>query len=263
MVIDSHVHIYLAKEDLSRCENEVEKLLDCMNRVGIDKVCLAPMVISKGSNGYYPEKSNILFAADFLTELMKTYNDRFFSLIWVNGYLDPRFLVSLTDKYILHGMINGIKLCNETNARDERLEPFASFLEENGVPVLFHSWYSTEGRTYCDSTPSDIAFLAEKHPGLRIAMAHLNGCRCRGIQDIKKLPNVSIDTSGSAGEDGYLEYAIKELGPDRVLYGSDYPGRDFAAQLARIDSVELTPEAKNKLLCENAAKLFGRREKCI
>lgn len=259
MVVDCHVHLALEKNDLKRCDQEAEKLLERMKRAGIDKACLIPMVFSNGDGGYFPDRDGMLFAARYLADLVKSRADTFFSFLWVNGNLDTRFLMEFTRKYVMDGVINGIKLCTEVNAADSRLEAFARFLERNGIPVLFHSWYNSDGRTFGESLPSDIAALAGKHPELRIIMAHMTGCRYRGVQDIKKYANVRMDTSGSASEDGYLDYALRELGPDRILYGSDYPGRDFAVQLSRIASVELTPEVKNKLLYKNVINFLGGR----
>ena len=263
MIIDSHVHIKIESGDTEGSEKAIGELLECMERIGIDGVCIAPIVYNDGGDGYYPDKNSILFSADFMTEMVKRHKNRFYPLVWINGNLDTQFLMDMTKKYILNGLIRGIKIENEINATDEKLEPFANFLEKNKVPMLFHSFYSNEGRRYYDSVPSDIACLAQKHPELKIVMAHLNGCGFRGIQDIKRLPNVCIDTAGSGAEDGYLEYALKELGPDRILYGSDYPGRDFAVQLARIDSVALAPETRRKLLGENAVRIFGGDSTCI
>ena len=259
MVFDCHVHPIFIKDDIKSCEKEVEKLLDCMKRVGIDKANMIPVVVSNNDEWLFPGKGHIIFSAEFLTETIKKHPGRFFSLLWINPYLDLDFLKELVKKYILNGCINGIKLLTEMNASDERLEPLAGFLEEHDIPILFHCWYKTVGKVGFESNPSEIAYLARRHPKLRITMAHLRGCRYRGVQDIKKLPNVAVDTCGSESEDGYMEYALRELGPDRILFGSDYPGRDFATQKARIDSLELKPEMKEKIFYRNAVKFFGRQ----
>ena len=255
MIVDIHVHIRLTRYDNDSCKRETEKLLDCMDRVGIDKVNVMPMLIGSGPGYYYNEKG-ITFCAECLTRMQNEYADRFLSMLWINSNLDIGFLKDLIQEHIINGPINGVKLHADMNAADKRLEPLAGFLEKHDIPVLFHCWYNTVGKGFHESDPSDIAFLAQKFPGLRITMAHLGGGRHRGVQDIKKHRNVSVDTSGSYQEDGYLEYALNELGPDRILYGSDYPGRDFATSLARIDSLELAAEVKEKLFAGNALRFL-------
>ena len=49
-------------------------------------------------------------------------------------------------------------------------------------------------------------------------MAHLTGCETRGVLAIKDLPNVFLDTSGGPPVEGLVEYAVDQLGPDRVNF---------------------------------------------
>jgi predicted TIM-barrel fold metal-dependent hydrolase len=50
-------------------------------------------------------------------------------------------------------------------------------------------------------------------------MAHLCGCGYRGVEFIADFPNVYVDTSGGQAEDGFLQYAVKRIGANRLLYG--------------------------------------------
>lgn len=257
MIVDCHVHPGLILDDCDKSEKEFEKLLDCMDRVGIGRACVSPMVTGPGISWQFPGREQMLFSAEYLTKVMESHSDRFFALLWLNPRFGFEFSREIVEKYVLNGRINGIKLWAEMNARDEKLDDLAAFLEKHDIPVLFHCFYNACGKSLFESDPSDIAVLAGRHPGLRIVMAHLRGCRFRGVQDIKKHENVSIDTSGSGSEDGYLQYALQELGPDRILFGSDYPGRDFASQMARIDTAGLEPGVKDRLFYKNALKMFG------
>ena len=108
-----------------------------------------------------------------------------------------------------------------------------------------------------ESTPADIASLAARYPDVPIQMAHLGGARIRGVQDIRPHENISIDTSGSQPIGGLVEYAVKELGADRVVYGSDVPGRDFSAQLGRIYGARLSASDRDKILYRNAHRLIS------
>lgn len=257
MIVDLHVHLNLEKDDEGSSGAAVGKLLDCMDRVGVRKANIIPMVVKNGGHLDFLNERSTLFCAEFLNKAVNKHKNRLFSMIWLNPYLETGFLRDIIRKYVIGGYINGVKLLTEMNASDKRLEPLAALLEEYDIPLLYHCWYKTVGKGYSESDPSEISRLAGKFPGLRIVMAHLGGCRCRGVQEIKKHKNVLIDTSGSFYEDGYLEYALKELGPDRVLFGSDYPGRDMAAQMSRIYSVEMKPEDRRKLLGINAVNFLS------
>jgi uncharacterized protein len=71
--------------------------------------------------------------------------------------------------------------------------------------------------------------------------------------------NCYLDTSGS-GHDrmGMLEYAVKTIGPDRVLFGSDFSINDPGAALARIQNSFLTEEQKAKILSANLEALLRK-----
>ncbi|MDD5728765.1 MAG: amidohydrolase family protein, partial [Victivallales bacterium] len=198
--------------------------------------------------------------AEQLSEIVRAYPGRFYALLYLNPLLPAEFLKTLLRQYILDGPLTGVKLTCQMNARDARLDELCRFLEAHDIPVLWHSWYKTVGKYHFESDPSDIAVFAGKFPGIRILMAHLTAARSRGIQDIRQFPQVSVDTSGSQPEDGYLEYALRHIGADRILFGSDYPCRDLPTQLGRIESVELTGSEKEKILYSNALKFFAGRK---
>jgi hypothetical protein len=82
------------------------------------------------------------------------------------------------------------------------------------------------------------------------------------------MANVFYDTAASP-----LIYSKKVfrtvldiIGPDRILYGSDYPLRlypsevaepDFTTFLKEIRSANMTPDEEDALLYNNARRLFG------
>ena len=55
---------------------------------------------------------------------------------------------------------------------------------------------------------------------------------------------------------GLLEWAVKEVGAEQILFGTDTPLYSTAMQRARIDKAEISADAKRKILRENAVKLF-------
>jgi len=87
-------------------------------------------------------------------------------------------------------------------------------------------------------------------------MAHLSGCGWRGVADIAPFENILIDTCGSQPESGLVEYAVRELGAQRVLFGSDAPGRDFASQLGRVLAADISEHDRQAILGGNALKLL-------
>jgi predicted TIM-barrel fold metal-dependent hydrolase len=153
----------------------------------------------------------------------------------------------------------GVKLWISVHASDARLDPIMERAAALGVPVLHHAWYKANGFVANESTPAEIAHLARRHPDVTIIMAHLAGGGWRGVRDVRDCPNVIVDTSGAQPHAGLVEYAVAELGADRVVFGSDWPIRDFASQRARVEGASLSEADKALILGGTMAKLLTRK----
>ena len=57
---------------------------------------------------------------------------------------------------------------------------------------------------------------------------------------------------------GVLEYAVKTIGPDRILFGSDFTINDPSTVIARIQNAFLSEEVKRKILTENVEALLKK-----
>ena len=87
-------------------------------------------------------------------------------------------------------------------------------------------------------------------------MAHMTGIGRRGVQDVEELPNVYVDTSGGWYDSEMVEYAVRHMGAERVLFGSDYPGRDYAPQIGRVLGANLSEKDREKVLWRNAVSVL-------
>jgi hypothetical protein len=250
MIIDGHIHVRLSEDP----QGAIDELVARMHRAGVGRACLMP---GGGQNPLYRPVEQIRRIAKELVTATERYPGVFYPMLWLNPTLPAKALQEIVEEFILGGPICGVKLSIQMNARDPRLEPLAALMEERDVPVLFHSWYKTVQKYRFESDPSDIAVLAGKFPKLRILMAHITGCRFRGVQDIRPHENVLLDTCGSQPEDGYLAYGLEHLGAERVVFGSDHPGRDIAVQLGRVQSVVMEQKAADNVLRRNAERFFG------
>ncbi len=116
----------------------------------------------------------------------------------------------------------------------------------------------------------EMRYLAENFPDATIVFPHLGGNRddiFARIETVARHKNTYIELSGSGIERvGILEKAVKEIGADRVLYGSDFTINDPAAVIARVRNAFLTAEDREKILFRNVERLLvnagaqGRRK---
>ena len=250
MIIDIHVHPRLDRQPMATAE----RLMRRGKAHGIGYQLLLGDVLRFG---FDPDPAQIQQINTLTLDLVKRWPGYFSGLCFLNPAHSRDFLESEMARCLDHPGMHGVKLEASVNARDVRLDPIMEELARRRAFLLHHSWYKSVGRVAQESTPADVADLASRWPEVRIVMAHVTAAGCRGVQDVKPWPNVLVDTSGSQPVAGVMEYAVAELGSDRLLYGSDAPGRDYAVQLARVQTASLTPEALSRVLYGNAAHLLG------
>ena len=111
------------------------------------------------------------------------------------------------------------------------------------------------------TTTAEMRFLTEKFPDARIVFPHLGSNRndiFERIEIVAKNKNTCIELSGSGIERvGILEKAVKDIGADRVLYGSDFTINDPATVIARVKHAFLTAEDREKILFRNVERLLA------
>ena len=138
-------------------------------------------------------------------------------------------------------------------------EQLFSFFEEVGAPVMTHSGCP-------NSLPAAFVPFADRHPKARVLLAHLgNGAGDNQRADLQVLAvqaakhgNLWVDTSsGRSILPGLIEWAVKEIGAERLLFGSDTPLYHVAMQRVRIEAAEITSTAKRLILRDNAVKFFN------
>ena len=54
-----------------------------------------------------------------------------------------------------------------------------------------------------------------------------------------------------------VEMAVRELGPKRIIYGSDAGGRSYASQLAKVIGADISQRDKELILGGNLQRLLG------
>ncbi|GAG35523.1 unnamed protein product, partial [marine sediment metagenome] len=129
---------------------------------------------------------------------------------------------------------------------------------EKGLSVLIHTWQKTEGNGPGEITLAEFAWLAEQCPEARIVGAHSGGNWRHSIGVLRdRAPNAHVDVSGYYPERGLVEALVRDIGAERILFGSDLLGRTQASQLAKVVLADITEEEKELILWKNAARVFN------
>ena len=157
--------------------------------------------------------------------------------------------------------LKGVKLHPEFQgfyADDEKLKPIYRKISELGLITLFHA-----GEDYGYAPPYH-AMPEHLKRALRwfdspVVAAHWGGIGCgREVLDRLCGENLYFDLSyGYAAMAKPMAQAILDAhGPDRLLFGSDSPWHRPAWELQLLDTLDLSPEDREKIRWKNAAKLL-------
>ncbi len=247
---DIHSHLHSVPGDTP--EKRMEVLIRCADRLGIERLIL--------SQGY---SSELHPSAD----LIRTENDRVLAAVrrfpqraYGSVYLSPSFLdFSLRefDRCVRDGLMVGIgELEADMRCNAPELDPIVERAVSMKAPILQHTWLKLDGNEPGESTPSDLVELAQRHPDANFICAHTGGDWERGIRMIREAKNITAEVAGFEPTSGVVEMAVRELGPERVVYGSDVGGRSFASQLAKVMSADIPEPAKELILGGNLRRLF-------
>ena len=241
MIWDLHCHIAPAP---GRTPGErMYFLIQHADRMGIDRLCVY-MGMKWTAN---PTPEDFRHQNDEVLQAISHWHHRAFGF----AYINPRYRQESLDE-INRCVRDGPMVCVGELEADKRCNvPEMDLIVERAAsmkaPILQHTWLKAGGNDEGESTPYDVVELAERHPGVQFVCVHTGGDWERGIRIIRSTKNVCADIAGSNPTTGFVEMAVRELGAERVIYGSDVGGRSFASQLSKVLGARV-PDADKKLI---------------
>lgn len=251
-VIDIHTHPIFFGENAKPAETR--QMIQREKKQGFVHVVALPDVLRYGR---LPDEKQSRILNDEMMSVVKIGRGFVTGFCGLNPKLGAKAVRAEVDRCVGNGPLRGLKLEVSCNARDPDMRWVMEAAEYYDVPILQHTWNQLykPARPY-HSDPEDTCALARQWPNVRIIMAHLTGCGIRGIRAARGIDNMVVDTSGGAPEAGLVEYAVKELGDRRVVYGSDWPIRDLPTAVGRITGSALSARSKQRILHDNAAEFL-------
>lgn len=245
------LHAHLSGVPGRTPEERMAGLVRFADRMGIARLC-----VSMGMDwSYDPAPDDLRRQNDEILQALSHWHDRAFGFV----YLNPRHVeasLAELDRCVGDGPMVGVKLWVAVRASAPGLDPIVRRAAELKAPILQHTWTKATGNLPGESTPMDLAALAARHPGATFFCGHTGGDWERGIRAVRASPNVAVDLAGGDPVAGITEMAVRELGAERVVYGSDVGGRSFASQLAKVRGAEVPTEAKRLILAGNLQRLL-------
>jgi predicted TIM-barrel fold metal-dependent hydrolase len=149
--------------------------------------------------------------------------------------------------------------------RHELLDAVWARLEGERTPVVIHAGSGPLAGRY--TGPAPIAQLLDRHPRLRLVIAHLGMPEYRGFLDLaERFEGVHLDTTMFATDftEQLMPFDRADLPRlaalrDKVLLGTDFPSipYPYAHQLAALHRLALGEDWLRAVLWGNGARLFG------
>ncbi|MFC1558919.1 amidohydrolase family protein [candidate division KSB1 bacterium] len=248
--IDAHNHVHLRKANPSP-ETEIEWI----ERLGFEKLVVSkPISRSRGK----ATPKEVREVNNQVLECMKRYPDKFIGQCFINPEYQKESLEEI-DRCIDEGMV-GLKVYNQAKINDPLFYPIVEKFIDLKMIILMHAecqlgvgGYRMKydiNRPFNTSIPEDFVDIAKRYPEAMFQYAHIGGgfdweYACKMLADS---PNVWVDTSGSNNEEYMIDFALKTLGEDRILFGSDM---SYYQSVGKVLASNLNETQKKKLFFEN------------
>lgn len=245
LIVDAHVHIGHSLQGYTQSEDE---LLASMDRLSIQRAAVCP--VRPFTYAYPPEN-------DRIAGIVRRHPDR----LWGVGRVDPRQpdAAREADRCLGSLSMRGVYLHPWEDTfciADTLVDPILAVCQSHRAVVLVCTGYPFV------SEALQVAELARRFPEVQIVMTNGGQINISGLGQknawlaLSEHPNVHITTSGTYRED-FLEEVIMQIGPSRVLFGSQSPLFDQDFELHRVLWAHVPDSVRNEVLGNNALRLFA------
>ena len=294
-IIDAHVHTYQTREvglQAKQGSNEtdyagtIDELLPIMKRAGISKSVMVNVLpvaemrqaalakLPEGLSGAERQAAIKEIDARMLgrverrnawTCAVASENRGLIPFINLDPLMDEQAVTAeIRDK--MGKGAKGIKLHPGVQfffPNDRRLWPVYKTAQALGLPIISHSGAFGTPMQYAE--PKNFEEVLASFPKLTLVMAHLGmGFFEESTSLARTYPNLQFDCCAIIGHneahgglsDSALTALIREIGVERVMFGSDFPWLDPALSAERLLRLDFSEREKRLLLAENAIRIY-------
>jgi len=250
---DTHYHGFWTTVDPLGLHHKMMYYVDRMN---IERV------ISVDIGGTLQDPLSIRPYDNDLRDLLVKHSDRVSGIIPIDpGF--PEESCAKMEKWIKNGPCIGIKYvggnksgitCDHPN--NDQIIRYAAELE---AAIYIHTWikvggsplYPGGGNISGESTPMDVAKLAQRFPDVRMICGHAGGDWELGTKAIRRYDNVLFEFAGADPHSGSVDFAVNELGIDRIVWGGHGPSRAYSTEISKVLDASLSHDEQMKIFGRN------------
>ncbi len=198
---------------------------------------------------------------DVLLRVMKRHPNRIRGLCFaIPSYWQDT--LDEIDRCLDAGMV-GIKLYHQYRLDDPVQYPVVEKAIERNVPILMHAGKLVGEHLAGQPLISDgshFTALSARYPEAMLIHAHIGGggdweWTVRAMRDAS--PNVYADVSGSNLDSDQIAFAVRELGAERLLFGTD---GTMAGCVGKVLGSNITDTEREQIFMGNATRILSRQD---
>ncbi len=191
---------------------------------------------------------------------LKRWPDRLLGMIQLNPN-DVRGSLEALDRWLRDGPMTGVYFSGGSKASlpcsHPNYEPLVQRIAELDGVIMQHTWFITGGKPRPTmSTPDELAQLAARFPEIEFICAHAGGEWEKGVRAIRGHANILAETSGFDPTAGFVDMTVRELGADRVIFGSHAPSRSLGTELSKVLAAQISDDDKRRIMGGNFRRLL-------
>lgn len=238
---------------------DIERSLPAIRKGEFEKLCFFPHV-GVGTTTDADYERLVRSDSRVVLQVMERWPDQLLGMIQLNAN-DVRASSDALKRWIRDGPMLGVYFpgggpaaltCTHPN-----FDPLVEELQALGGAIMQHTWFKTGGKQGPgESTPAELALLAKRHPEQTFMCAHAGGEWQQGIRAVQATPNIVVETSGFDATAGFIEMAVRELGSERIVFGSHLPSRSLGTELGKVIGAQISEEDKALILGANYRRLL-------
>jgi uncharacterized protein len=221
LIIDSHNHIGV----VAFASQSAEELITKLDQAGVDKAVVFPFPEGNGVNGDVRENN------DVVTQAVKAHPDRLIPFCIVNPWhkeLATAELRRCVEEFgfkglKIHPTLHGYRLGDHA-----LVDPLFETAADLGITITSH------GAGDLLNNPAEFAEMAGSFPTVPLLMVHMGvfWSTFHAIEASKAHANLYLDTSRAPLWE--IQTAVKALGPEKVIWGTDSPFVDYEAEFGKM-----------------------------
>jgi len=245
----------------SRLTADIERSLPAVRKGEFEKLCYFPHV-GIGTTSDAEFEKLIRSRPEITLKAMERWPDLLLGMIQLNANDVPASLDAL-NRWLRDGPMLGVYFrgggVGSLTCTHANFHPLIERIIDLKGVIMQHTWFVTGGKQSPGaSTPSELAELAAKYPEQKFICAHAGGEWQRGIRAVQSSSNILVETSGFDASAGFIEMAVRELGAERIVFGSHLPSRSLGTELSKVIAANITEADKRQILGENFRNLIQR-----